>query len=219
MKKIFIFTLFFSILCTSIYSCKRISGNSVITDEKNSNSLSSYEETDKEPSRYGDNAEDFYGKYAFEFYGVPAFLVEENIENSDFDKWSEQFEHVNPKGTIDGFECNILNFIKEFKIPEKAFEGSHFTNEQVEALYCSDEKEQVDLLFAAFPNKYAFLHNHKVYTPEWLDTHTAEDYEKEGIPTEKIEKAVESWGKTFGEKVQSSIKKEVEQYKSKLAKS
>lgn len=56
------------------------------------------------------------------------------------------------------------------------------TEEEIE-LFINGEK---DAVFAYFVSPAAVYHDGKIYSPEWLDTHTVADYEAENLPKEQL---------------------------------
>lgn len=56
------------------------------------------------------------------------------------------------------------------------------TEEEIELLM-NGEKDEI---FAYFTSPAAVYQDGKIYSPEWLDTHTAADYEAEGLPKEQL---------------------------------
>lgn len=56
-------------------------------------------------------------------------------------------------------------------------------NEEEIELLMNGEKDEI---FAYFTSPAAVYQDGKIYSPEWLDTHTAADYEAEGLPKEQL---------------------------------
>ena len=58
----------------------------------------------------------------------------------------------------------------------------------VDALYSNDETR----IKEAFVSPYAIFKNGEIYTPEWLDTHTLEEFNEVGITLEDIVNKIEN---------------------------
>lgn len=131
------------------------------------------------------DSEDISWEYLPKYGGVGGHFIS-LVDEKEFKEWSNTFDHINPQGTRDGYEYNIYNFIKEFNISKedfiKANESFVYTDEEIDLLFNPDEEYVLDRIV----NPYAVRIGHKIYTPFWLATHTADDYRAEGITPEML---------------------------------
>ena len=127
--------------------------------------------------------------------GIMSILKEYREE---FDKWKQQFEHVNPKGTRDSIEYNAYTAIVELGIPrEKIEEIDRKAKEAVgEPLFFEGA---IDMIYsgdkAGFYSHYlinAFLAGEEVITGEWLVEHSVEEYKEAGITYELLNEHIET---------------------------
>ena len=121
------------------------------------------------------------------------------VDENEYNDWLNSFDCVNPQGTRDGDEYNIYTFIKEFNISKedfiKANESFVYTDEEIDLLFNSDEEYVLDRIV----NPYAVRIGHKIYTPFWLATHTADDYRAEGITPEMLSEKADKIRSLFSE--------------------
>jgi hypothetical protein len=137
----------------------------------------------------------FYAsEYMFGYYGLPGVFAD--YMRDEFDKWSNDFKHVNLNGKREAKDLNIYTFIKEFNISkEKFIEINYsviyppFTDEQIDALYSEDQEEFDRVL----KNPDALYLNGKIYTPQWIETHSAENYAEAGITEQMLVELEQQW--------------------------
>ena len=134
----------------------------------------------------------YRAKYCFE-YGTIPFELEDNgvLAPGEIKQWlitergfSETLNSVGAdKSDI------LLGIIEYFNIPKEKFPVDKFlTQERVDALYSKDRSK----IKEAFVSPYAIFKNGEIYTPEWLDTHTLEEFNEVGITLEDIVNKIEN---------------------------
>lgn len=65
-------------------------------------------------------------------------------------------------------------------------DGGQFTQEDIDTIFSSD----IELITKTFASYYAIVKGEKIYSPEWIYTHSEKDYEAAGItPDDITEKA------------------------------
>lgn len=110
-----------------------------------------------------------------------AALVDETILSN----WMQQFEC----GERSLWEMNLLTITQELNISQNAFIeannaiGNLYTDDQINALYSNDIKKVNE----CFANPYSLVVDGEIYTPDWLATHTSEDYLENGISFNDLE--------------------------------
>ena len=153
---------------------------------------------------------------------LPAYICERFIESmgvskalTDYvdektpgasDEWFSQFPHVDPEGTRDPYDCNSIVFIQEMGLTREEVEkingqaqGLLFTTKELDAIFSGDEKQ----LNEVFASPLAILVDGYLYSPEWVATHTPEDYRTVGITRAMLEEKLPLWESTFsGERLE-----------------
>lgn len=136
--------------------------------------------------------------FAYDFAFNVSDYMKDFVDANTFDTWCSQFEHFDMGGTRNAYEYNYYEFINEFSIPRKKMEDicaqykemfpeiDLLTSDQIDKLYTGTRLE----VYQYFANPHAVMVGIHAYSPEWLATHTANDYRKAGITydmlTEKL---------------------------------
>jgi hypothetical protein len=170
------------------------SENKMQTTEKPEDGTMSTSNTKEEELGVGGDSITVIKWWNMNFGGVP-YYFEKLVDEKELKEWQSHFKHINPNGTRESSEYNTYNFIVEFNIDRERFNEANtercrmfgdalpdFTDEEVDVMYSFDKKK----VYEYFVNPYAILVGEAVYTPEWLSTHTVEDYIKAGIPADKL---------------------------------
>ncbi|MBE6651276.1 MAG: M56 family metallopeptidase [Ruminococcaceae bacterium] len=129
------------------------------------------------------NHSSFRTRYIFEFYGMLDFVAE-LVDPTVLSNWLEQFD--NGKRSL--WDLTLFAAVSELGIPKESLleantqNGGLFTDEQIASLYSNDIKKVNE----CFVNPYALLHDGKIYTADWLATHTASEYKNVGITADEI---------------------------------
>lgn len=158
--------------------------NNVSSDisQKNDDKQNYIENTDLKLDDNSHSA-DFRTRYIFEFYGMHDFVASLVDENILLD-WKRQFEN----GERSLWELNLFTMVQELNISKEALSksnadnGALFSDEQIASLYSGDIKKVNE----CFANPYAILCDGEIFTPDWLATHTANDYIKAGITPDDL---------------------------------
>lgn len=122
------------------------------------------------------------------------------------DEWFSQFPHVNPAGMRDLCDCSSIVFIQEMGLTREEVEQINakaryllFTTKEIDAIFSGDEKQ----LNEVFASPQAVLADGYLYSPEWVATHTPEDYRTVGITRAMLEEKLPMWEATFsGERLE-----------------
>lgn len=215
MKKIVYLMFLVALTFTSCDIKNKVEGSS------NSNNTSSLSSTSKtQENTEGTGGKEPYGYsslYDEKFTWIDdGYVISENI---DLVAWNKEIEEEMKTDKTKKWEFNKYNYIKRFNISIKDFKGINdqeheeqfrLSSEEIDILYTSN----TDLIKQTFKHPNDMYVNKIIYTPEWIDTHTSEDYEKAGITKEilknwyaKIEK--ESIGI---DKYKESLKQKVSSY-------
>lgn len=217
MKRIFYFIILIAV-SISFASCKSDSGTNVKVDSNiAATEIDASETTEKTSSEIdtgGLELAEYRNKYEFSFYGVESRFAD-LVPKDKFEQWLNQFKHINPSSNREASEHNILNFIKEFNISKEDFikanyvnpENKFYSDEQIEALFSGDLKA----INSVFANPYALYCNGEIYTQEWLDNHTAEEYAKAGIKPSDLEKIVKQRESRVGKERAESLSKKLDE--------
>ena len=119
-------------------------------------------------------------QYQTLFYGLDTFL-NEIVGQDALDTWASQFEDGRNK-----WECTTYNAVRELNISKEDFiianKGITYTPYQIDAIFSDD----INLINQAFINDYALLIGDKIYTPDWLATHTISNYEQSRIDANEL---------------------------------
>lgn len=150
---------------------------------------------------YDDSLDGYYLPSDFKLNGISIELirmVDATEDVTEFDKWTKTFGDSSQIQTSLNEYTNLYSFMIRFNIPNeemtkflykdrelnKKFEMTQygFTDADIAALCTRDEKT----VMLQFASSYAIISNDKVYSPQWIYTHTLKDYEKEKIPPKLI---------------------------------
>ena len=187
MKRVFLIALLICLII-SLVACNNIVDVSQEFDDekeniKNNNTQTElFENTDL---KLGANSQssDFRTRYIFEFYGILDFVAE-LVDEDILSNWKGQFE----KGERSLWDMTLVTMVEELNIPEEQLlkansqNGNIFTDEQISSLYSGNIKKVNEL----FANPYALVSNGEIFTPDWLATHTVEDYLAVGITPDTL---------------------------------
>ena len=125
------------------------------------------------------------------------------VSQDDLNKWSEGFGGVHDIQTSLNDYVNLYSFMTYFNISNeevtefiynqnKVSESvsdleSKFTDDEIKVICTRDEKR----IMVQFASEFSVINNGTVYSPQWIYTHSIDDYKKERIPSELIlEKAL-----------------------------
>lgn len=147
------------------------------------------------------------------FFYLPCSRVLDNIpvellrlrEEDKVNEWLTSFDVIkNPPDSIEKYP-NIYSFITAFNISDSELGEalSYYLNSTDEQIKISDEQldtiltRDVERITEYFASEYSVIKGDKLYCPNWIYWHTADDYEKAGIiPRDIIQK--EELYRSFG---------------------
>lgn len=215
MKKCF---LFLAIICVSLLSsCSSSSinttdGSDIVADAKMP------EPFDQAYNSGGDSLHDYYCEYVFKFGNINSTLID-LVGEKEAQAWLNEYFASKKAGT-ESSELTVLRFIEHFDISKeeliKAVSDSDYPDgwiidiSDIEVIYSGND----DLIQQTFVNEYALLYNGVIYTPEWLYTHSLDDYAKEGLPIESVNACMEKMRELpFTHEAQNAIADKSTNYK------
>lgn len=94
-------------------------------------------------------------------------------------------EHASRIVTSIDDTTNVYNFIRYFGIPEdkvRAALSGIYTDEELDTLFSGDKAA----ITAAFASDHAVVKGDKIYSPEWLNSHSLADWKAAGITKDDI---------------------------------
>lgn len=142
---------------------------------------------------------DFYYPYTRKMYTLPGSLLE-RCNQEEISQWHERYSNHIPASEL-GKSGNMYAFIsdfafsfeeirKEFEIERELLGEQNvvfaFTDEEAKILFSGDEVAVTN----KFVSEYAIAVGRYAYSPLWLYTHTAKDYETVGITREAVREKV-----------------------------
>lgn len=199
MRKCF---LFLAIICVSLLS-SCLSSDIVVNTEMP-------EPFDQAYNSGGDSLHDYYCEYVFKFGNINSTLID-LVGEKEAQAWLNEYFASQKAGT-ESSELTVLRFIEHFDISKeeliKAVSDSDYPDgwiiniSDIEVIYSGND----DLIKQTFVNEYALLHNGIIYTPEWLYTHSLDDYAKEGLSIESVNACMEKMSELpFTHEAQNAI--------------
>lgn len=150
----------------------------------------------------GDENDGFYLPCNYILNGIPVELL--RLRDSDeVNNWLEKdkFSSRSEAPTSIKDYVNIYSFITEFNITREeaetaleyylntAEEFEHITYEHLDIIFSGD----VELITKTFASDLSIAVGDRIYTPEWLYTHSIEEYRAAGITAEDILSKVDSY--------------------------
>lgn len=138
----------------------------------------------------------FYKPYDVFYYSVPTLIMDLAAEDN-FDEWIRTFDFEG--GTRDGEEFSIVTYVKEFGIAKDMVTAaieenlaaarkngienpvSPLSTEQINAIYGT--QTEIDKVFLS---EFSILLEGRIYTPEWLYTHSVSDYTTAGLTPQMV---------------------------------
>lgn len=199
MKKCF---LFLAIICVSLLS-SCLSSDIVVNTEMP-------EPFEQVSNAGGDSLHNYYCEYVFKFGNINSTLID-LVGKEEANAWLNEYFASKKAGT-ESSELTVLRFIEHFDISKeeliKAVSDSDYPDgwiidiSDIEVIYSGND----DLIQQTFVNEYALLYNGVIYTPEWLYTHSLDDYAKEGLPIESVNACMEKMRELpFTDEAQNAI--------------
>lgn len=187
MKKLLVWLVAVCVMLVALVGCAPLGDTGTTTGETTTT-------TTEVPGKGGGNW-DMIRTHLLAFavdYGVAEY---NGISHESLEAWINTFETMGGTRPLD--ECNLYTQITEFSISreqleeyrdwcEERFNEQFLTDEQVEALY-TGTMEEINRVFAS---PFAVVAGDKVYSPQWLTEHTAEEYLAGGITCAILEEQV-----------------------------
>lgn len=145
------------------------------------------------------------GSSACELY-IPQCAVEAGLlSRKELNEWTDAIVY----GRRPPMEGTIYHFVREFGVRREFFENKvralHETTSDpfLKTLYSPDE---IDMIYSDdftpfvqhFANPCALAVGDRIYTPDWLSTHTVEEWHTAGITPEMIREKEDIWRSYFG---------------------
>lgn len=168
------------------------------------------EESKKMPDPFGNKAEGTGGDENDGFY-LPGNHILNNIpgslldlrDSNEVNKWLEKDKLSSRSEAPSSIKdyVNLYSFIIEFNITREEAETAleyylntpeefeHITYEHLDIIFSGD----VELITKTFASDLSIVVGDRIYTPEWLYTHSIEEYRAAGITAEDILSRVDSY--------------------------
>lgn len=230
MRSILSVIILAALFCTLLSSCSNNAKPSESASNTTSAPASSEASSDKDmldeamPEPFetaGDELAFYFSGYNHSLLNFPSEIVD-LAGKDEFEKWTKNFE----LGLRDKADCNILCYIKEFKIPEDSFRAAVVANSTVAEGQYNDEwtltSDDVDIIYSGdaklinstYKNEYALIHNEDIYSPEWLYTHSTAAYEAHGLTVDEVQSCFQKMKDfPFTEEALQAIDNKAESYK------
>lgn len=139
----------------------------------------------------GDQLRRYYDPYDIRYKNIPGTLMD-LLDKNKVNDWINQFDSnaINERANIYYFlkDLNIskdtaVEWLKrENELDDELGISHSLTLDDINILYSDNE----ELIKENFVSEYTILSNGKIYTPEWIYTHSLKDYEAEEISFDLI---------------------------------
>ena len=178
-------------------------GTTAVTSEatETSPAVTNY---DTMPAPFGNEAEGTGGDENDGYY-LPGNYILNNIpgalldlrDSSEVDKWlNDKWSDTNVVSSIKDY-MNIYSFITDFNITREEAETAleYYLNDNLITYADLDVifSGAVELITKTFASEFSIAVGDRIYTPEWLYTHSIEEYKAAGITAEDILSRVDSY--------------------------
>lgn len=147
----------------------------------------------------GDQYANYYEPCNFILDNIPVELM--NLrDSSEVTEWLEKDKLSSRQSVPSSIKdyVNIYSFITDFNITKEETETalkyyledpSQLNYEDLDIIYSGD----IELITKTYASEYSIVVGDKIYSPEWVYTHSAEDYKAAGITAEDILSKVDSY--------------------------
>jgi hypothetical protein len=226
MKKIFYFFVLIVVLI-SFASCKADSGTNAKVDDNAA--VAEIDTTMPEPfdkqseESGGDEREQYFALCNEVLTSISNEFIQE-VGADNFDKWLKELPNVDETPTSLLNTPNLYSFIMKFNVNDEKIRAvlekemefykesnipGAYTQEGIEILLSRDESK----IMEHFASEYSIVNNGKIYSPQWIYTHTIQAYEVEEIPPELIEEKMELYKDIpFSSKALDALEKKLNSY-------
>lgn len=169
------------------------------------------EEESKMPAPFGTSAESggdenagYYQPCNFILDNIPVELLK--LRDGDkVNQWLEKDKLSSRQSVSSSIKdyVNIYSFITDFNISREEAETAleyylntpdefeHIEYRDLDIIYSGD----IELITKTYASEYSIVVGDKIYSPEWVYTHSAEDYKAAGITAEDILSRVDSYSR------------------------
>lgn len=227
MKKAFIPC--FAALTIALAGCSQTSSSSDFDRERMS------QETDLSmPEAFehngGDENNNFYLPCEPKFDSVNSFFSDLVNDNEAIEQWVNEMNENQTPCDLEDY-INIYSFMVRFDIPAEdicdameesnsfylnwygeehpVLETIYFTDEELEAFETGDKAT----ITAQFASEYSIVIDDKIFSPNWVYYHTAEDYADCGITAEMLEEKSELYENIkFSEEARAALEDKISAY-------
>lgn len=157
----------------------------------------------------GDENDGFYIPFNSIINGIPVELIKLR-DKAEVDDWISSFPSVSYAPSNISEYANIYSFITDFSITkDEAYtalnyylDNSLISHEQLNLIYAGDK----ELVIKTFSSKYSIVIGESIYCPNWIYTHSIDDYSDAGITTEMIDMMASVYSDfTFTEEARKGI--------------
>ncbi len=155
----------------------------------------------------GDGNDWFYSRYILKVNSIDS-LWYNLVDSQIFDTWSADYKKQLEDGSLDMTYPYLIKFFKDMQITrEQANQVIAYMEEKnllrfEHALQFAD----LDIIFTwdaelinqTYATEYSVYANGKVYSPQWILNHTAEDYKAAGITAQQLEPKMQKYLEELG---------------------
>jgi len=171
----------------------------------------------------GDEKVIYYAPMNFFLSAIPYDLIQ-SVGVDKYEQWKAEMKETQSDRYDIENSINLYSFCKYFKISNEQLESfieKQMQTDKENGITDSWDKNDLEILLSDDINKirqhfiseYAILSNDKIYTPEWIYTHTIQAYEAEEIPPELIEEKMELYKDIpFSSKALDALEKKLNSY-------
>lgn len=228
MKKIFILCL--TALTIALTGCARQTSNGSDVDCESMSQKTDLSMPDAFDHNGGDENNDFYLPCTPKFDSVSTTLFDLVGDDAAIQQWVDEMNANETPCDLDEY-INIYSFMVYFSLSAddvcNALEKSNaffeqwlnegltgvqtaiFTDEELDVLRTGDK----EAIAAQFASDYSIVVENKIYSPNWVYYHTAEDYAACGITAEMLEEAAPKYAAiNFTAEAQEALENKLSDY-------
>ena len=167
----------------------------------------------------GEENDGFYLPFNSIINGIPVELIKLR-DKAEVDNWINSFPSVSYAPSNISEYANIYSFITDFSITKDEAEtalnyyldNNLISYEQLNLIYSGDK----ELITKTFASKYSIVIGESIYCPNWIYTHSIDDYSDAGITTDKIDMMASIYSDfTFTEEARKAFEGKLSLYSNK----
>lgn len=142
----------------------------------------------------GDDNFDYYQPCNYALDSIPGYLSKVVVpDETEWSAWTESFKNSEAPSKLTDY-ANVYSLITDFDVSDELVreiyaQHDDMSEDDVEVLLSRDEKA----ILAHFASDYSIVIDDRVYSPQWIYEHTAEDYILEGITSEMLSEKLDKY--------------------------